>query len=473
MKKTKTILICVVIAVIAACVIYVLHDGKGPTSNTKDDAASDTSDKKTDSSVRSEHTSDGLSDRAMAAPIIVKETIHADEDERYAYDVEKSKVAGIEVVVDNRTGRDPIETLVTITDTTSNQVVYQHTYENGRYALPEFTGGPYLVHGTSADKLTEASVRIVAGNTATLTLKPFGRIHVRFIGKPDKPRHNGFEEQIGFYRTVAITDETSEKIMPWQQIMTDTAMIENLMPGSYIVEAYPNSYWDDYASWDQFEQWEKMDRSKYHIARVQVPNLEMGETRYVELPLIYSGTMKATVKIPPRLAGKKIEYYILTEDYTPRETDQWSIGRKGTLGPNGEFTDADLPRGEFGIYFIASDGSASYFSGLSVEDDTDKYMSFDLSDSRKQVNGMGSLEMPQNPLFPATTVEYMNASEEEQTRITNQWLENMANMPEDKKGALWNKHVEEQIKWQKALIEQEKYQKSAAAKRQEEAGEDE
>ena len=43
-------------------------------------------------------------------------------------------------------------------------------------------------------------------------------------------------------------------------------------------------------------------------------------------------------------------------------------------------------------------------------------------------------------------------------------------MPEDEKGALWNKHVEDSLKWQKALIEQEKYQKSAAAKRQTEAG---
>ena len=172
------------------------------------------------------------------------------------------------------------------------------------------------------------------------------------------------------------------------------------------------------------------------------------------------------MKIPPKLAGKKIEYYILTEDYTPHESDQWTIGVRGKLGPNGEFTEPDLPKGEFGIYFIASDGSASYFSGLSVEDETDKSMFFDLSDSRKQVDGIGSLEMPQNPLFPATVVEFMNASEDEQIKLTNKWLENMANMSEDEQGALWNKGVEEQIKWQKALIEQEKYQKSAATKRQ-------
>ena len=372
--------------------------------------------------------------------------------------------------MDNRTGREPIETLVTITDTSSNQVVYEHTYENGSYTLEEFTGGPYLVHGASADRLTEASVQIVAGSTATLTLKPFGRINVRFIGKPNKPRFSGFEEQIGSYRTVALKDNTSEKMMPWQQIMTDTVMIDDLMPGSYIVEARPNSLWDDYAGWDQFEEWEKMDRSKYHIAAVQVPNLEMGETRYVELPLIYSGTMKAKVKIPPRLAGKKISYYIVSEDYTPRDTDKWNTGRMGMLGPNGEFTEPDLPRGEFGIYFIASDGSASYFSGLSVEDDTDKSMFFDLSDSRKQVDGVGSLEMPGNPLLPASTVEFMNASDEEKERIVNKWLENEANMPEDEKGELWNKHVEDSLRWQKALIEQEKYQKKAAAKRQAETG---
>ena len=398
------------------------------------------------------------------------DAIQTDEDDRYAYDVEMSKLTGIEVVVDNRTGREPIETLVTITDISSNKVVYEQTHENGSYALKEFTGGPYLVHGASADRLTEVSVQIVAGSTATLTLKPFGRINVRFIGKPNKPRHNGFEEQIGFYRTVALNDDTSEKMMPWQQIMTDTVMIDELMPGSYIVEAYPNSYWDGYAWWDQFEEWENMDRSKYHIATVQVPNLEMGETRYVELPLIYSGTMKAKVKIPPWLADKKIEYYILTEDYTARESDQWTTGVRGKLGPNGEFTEPDLPKGEFGIYFIASDGSASYFSGLSVEDDTEKSMFFDLSDSRKQVDGVGSLEMPNDPLYPATTIEYMNASDEEKEKLAKKWLENGANMPEDEKGALWNKHVEDSLKWQKALIEQEKYQKSAAAKRQTEAG---
>jgi hypothetical protein len=162
--------------------------------------------------------------------------------------------------------------------------------------------------------------------------------------------------------------------------------------------------------------------------------------------------MQAKVKIPPRLAGKQLDYYIVTEDNTPRETDMWTVGGRKPLGPNGEFTDSDLTRGEFGIYFIASDGSAAFFTGLSVEDEEEKSMTFDLTDARKQSDDGISLEMPNNPIVPASVVEFMNASEEEQTKIIMQALDNGANMSEDEQGELWNKHVEESLKWQKAIM---------------------
>ena len=454
----KRIIIIVSILVIAVCAIYALW-------NKETEPAQDTSE--TSKNVVRVHSEDGSVSSGNSEIIGDNEEnqVLAVKDIHHDYDVESSEIAGIEIVVDNQTGRKPIETIVTITDKSSNEVIYKHTYENGTYTLDEYKGGPYLVKGISADGLTEVSNEVVAGSRTTLTLKPFGRISVQFIGKPNKPRYDGFEEHVGSYRAIALHDDTIDRFMPWNSIVGDTATIEGLMPGSYLIEAYPNSEWDQVAWWDQGEQWQGMDKSKFHIASIEVPNLEMGETRHVKLPLIYSGTMQAKVKIPPRLAGKQIQYYIVTEDITPRETDMWTVGGRKPLGPNGEFTDFDLPRGEFGIYFIASDGSAAFFTGLSVEDEQEKSMTFDLTDARKQSDDGISLEMPYNPIVPASIVEYMNASEEEQTKITMQALDNIANMPEDEQGELWNKHVEETLKWQKAIMEQEKYQKNEARKR--------
>ncbi len=454
----KRIIIIVSIVVIAACAIYALwNKEKDPAQDTPKSSKNVVhvySDDETGASRDPENIADNEEIRGLAV-----------ETDNNAYDVETSEITGIQIVVDNQTGRKPIETMVTITDKSSNKVIYKHTYENGSYTLDDFKGGPYLVKGVSADGLTEVSNEVVAGNTTTLTLKPFGRISVQFIVKPNKSRFDGFEEHLGSYRALALHDDTIDRFMPWNSIVEDTVTIEDLMPGSYLIEAYPNSEWDQVAWWDQHEQWKGMDKSNFHIASLEVPDLEMGETRHVKLPLFYSGTMQAKVKIPPRLAGKQIDYYIVTEDNTPRETDMWTVGGRKPLGPNGEFTDSDLPRGEFGIYFIASDGSAAFFTGLSVEDEEEKSMTFDLTDARKQSDDGISLEMPNNPIVPASVVEFMNASEEEQTKIIMQALDNGANMSEDEQGELWNKHVEESLKWQKAIMEQEKYQKSQAQKR--------
>lgn len=456
MKKRMVIVVGVV--VIAACVVYALWNRQKENAQGTSDASKHVA--RVDS--YDEMGTGGNPDRMENGD---NNQVLAVKAGRQVFDAEMSEITGIEIVVDNQTGRKPIETMVTITDKSTNKVIYEHKYENGSYTLDEFKDGPYLVKGVSADGLTEVSNEVVAGSRTTLTLKPFGRISVQFIGKPNKPRYDGFEEHLGSYRALALHDDTIDRIMPWNVIEGDTTIIENLMPGSYVVEAYPNSRWDQEAWWDQDEQWQGMDKSKYHIASIEVPNLEMGETRHVKLPLIYSGTMQAKVKIPPRLKGKKIEYFIVCEDITPRETDQWSVGGQATLGPNGEFTVSDLPRGEFGVYFIASDGSAAFFSGLSVEDEQEISMMFDLTDARKQLDDGSSLEMPNNPLIPATIVEYMNASDEEKDKITAKWIDNMANMSEEEQGALWNKHVEENQKWQKAITEQEKYQKNEAQKR--------
>lgn len=367
-------------------------------------------------------TADGYKD--------IRDAISTNGQARYEYNPAMSKLAGIGIVVNNQTGREPIKTLITVTDIATEKVVYEKEHDNGFYTLNALQQGPYLVHGYSADKLTEATARVTAGSTATLTLKPFAKLNVQFVLKRDNSPAKGT------YRYIYKSDDAEEMTTNWTPIPTDTdtVLIDNLMPGTYQIEARSDSFWE--AS--------EGKPGETHISRsAQIP-LQMGETRFVKLPLTTGGTMRGKFIIPPRLAGKPI-IAMVYRDFKDENEQRSRSGTTVMVDPNGEFIADQLPEGEFSIYAFTPTGDASYFSGIKVNFDGDLAMDFDMNFSRKETEDGIPLMMPR-PSW--TDEEFQQMSDEEKREKLPPFLQAMDN-------------------WGKALQNQEQYQQSAAQERAE------
>lgn len=362
----------------------------------------------------------------------IHESISTHGQKTYEYPIAMSKLAGIGILVSNQTGREPVQTIVTVTDIASEKVVYEKALDNGFYSLNELQQGPYLVKGVSADKLTETSARVLAGSTATLTLKPFAKLNVQFvIKKDDSPAK-------GTYRYIYKPNDNDEITTNWTPIPTDsdTVLIDQLMPGSYWIEARPDSFWES-----------TEDRpGEMHISQSAMIPLQMGETRFVKLALTTSGTLRGKFKIPPKLAGKPI----VAMAYRDSIEEDGSRSRSATsiqVDQNGEFITDELPEGEFSIYAFTPTGEASYFSGLQVKFDSDHVMDFDMSFSRKESENGVSLMMPR----PTWTDEEFKAMSEEQKREV---------LP---------KYFASIDRWTEAIQEQERYQQAEAQRISEKA----
>lgn len=188
----------------------------------------------------------------------LSETITPDDQLRYEYNVALLKRTGIGISINNQTGRTPLKTLVTITDITSEKVVYEHEYEqNGYYYLDSLKDGPYLIHATSYDKISESTKRAVGGSTVMLILKPFAKLNVQFVMKDN-------QAPSGSYRYIYKPDSGDEMSTEWTGFANDTVMINDLMPGSYQIEA-------------------RTDNSR--VPRSREIRLEMGETRFISVKL--------------------------------------------------------------------------------------------------------------------------------------------------------------------------------------------
>ena len=350
----------------------------------------------------------------------IYDTITPHDQRRYEYNIGMTKLTGIGLVVSNQTGRDPIKTMVTVTDIASEKVVHELEYENGYYSLEDLTGGPYLVRGVSADKLTEATARAITGTTTTLTLKPFARLNVQFVMKRDNSPAKGF------YRYIYKPDDGEEMTTNWTPIPDDTALIDNLMPGTYIIEARPDSFW------------EKTDEhpGEEHISRSGVIPLEMGETRFVKLVLTTGGTLRGKLILPPRLSKKAVGAMIYRYDGDDKHKSFWAAD--ASLSENGDFTADQLPEGEFGMYVFTSDGDVGAFTGMKVDLNGDLSMDLDMTHARKETESGVSLQIPR-PSW--TDEEWDQMSKEEQDKKTSEAM---------KKLREWMKAMEEQNKYQSA-----------------------
>ena len=354
----------------------------------------------------------------------IYDRISLPEQQKYEYDVTMTKLTGIGVIVNNQTGRDPIKTLVTVTDIASEKVVYEHEFDNGFYTLDDLREGPYLVRGVSADKLTEVSARALFGSTVTLNLKPFAKINAQFIIKKNK------EPAKGTYRYIFKPEDGGEESSSnWTPIPGDMVTIDNLMPGTYWIEARSDSIWERVE--------DNPTAEKNHISRSHAITLAMGETSYVKLALTTGGTLRGKITVPPRLAGQKLDYKIVEKV----EDGGFSmVSVDDGIDENGEFVQHELPKGEFGVYIFAEDGSASYFSDIKLDADSDFAMNFDMTHSRKQTSDGVSLSFP-IPLHKDMDKSYTGEEAKELSKKIKQW--------------------------QDAIQEQEKYQQNASVQRQE------
>lgn len=181
---------------------------------------------------------------------------------RYAYDVALAPRTGLGLTINNQTGREPLSTFVTVTDISSNKVVYEHTYEeNGYDYLEELKNGPYLVRAVSYDKKTEYESRAMGGNTVMLTLKPFARLNVQFVMDNDKT------DAPVTYRYLYKPDSGDAQFTEWTPCSDDVMMIENLMPGTYQIEAHADGT---------------------EVTKSREVHLDMGDTHFVRLDLSHA-----------------------------------------------------------------------------------------------------------------------------------------------------------------------------------------
>ena len=170
----------------------------------------------------------------------------------------KKASTGLSLVINNITNREPIKTQVTITDVTSNEIVFDHECVNGFYKLDQLSGGPFLIKGVSYDKITEAVKRAAVGERVMLTILPFAKLNVQFVMDDNKPL-------TGQYRYFYKPESGDETASQWVDISENTVMITDLMPGTYWVEAHG----------------ERQDS----VSRSREITIAMGETRFVSVHL--------------------------------------------------------------------------------------------------------------------------------------------------------------------------------------------
>ena len=136
--------------------------------------------------------------------------------------------------------------------------------------------GPYLVTGTSYDKVTEVKARVSVGETARLTLKPFAKLNVTFISKDEDALPKD-----GVYRYIYQPDSGNDITTKWKWFEDNTpVMIENLLPGTYVIEAHTLS--PGYSA----KNVSKVDWSKKgHLLRSQDIRLDWGDIRDITMYL--------------------------------------------------------------------------------------------------------------------------------------------------------------------------------------------
>lgn len=137
---------------------------------------------------------------------------------------------GLSLDVQNQTGREPVKTHVTITDVSTQAVVYDETLANGIYTLDTLKGGPFLIAAESFDKQTRLNMRSTAGEAVHIRLKPFAKIVAEARNSDGSGLSNAqyrysFKEEPG----------GDESFMSWQNMVTPDFEIADLPAGFYRV----------------------------------------------------------------------------------------------------------------------------------------------------------------------------------------------------------------------------------------------
>ena len=138
---------------------------------------------------------------------------------------------GLVLEVLNRTGRQPANTFIKVTDISTKKVVYEHSVDNGRISLDQLKDGPYSIEATSGDRMVTQTIQAKAGQNVRIVLKPLAKItgHAR--------NSDGSPLEKGEYRYIAKTsEEPGDSETPWISLASSDFSIEDLPEGVYRVE---------------------------------------------------------------------------------------------------------------------------------------------------------------------------------------------------------------------------------------------
>lgn len=310
-------------------------------------------------------TADGYHERRSSVNVGAKEN--------YEYNASLSKVAGILVNINNNTGREPVLSTLTVTDLESNKVIHQHEYENGSYQFADMTEGPYLFTLVSHDKKAKAEQRATGGNTVSLTLKPFARLNVLVTIKESLKNKNPNAPLAGTYRYKYTDLNGVETTTDWFDFTEDSFYIEDLLPGTYVVDALTAKHVFD----------------EEHVSSSAPVVLSDGETRFVKLKLTSGGTIRGRIQFPDGMQNRPGSVHMMKRD---GNEGYWHT--EVAYDINGDFVFDELPYGNIHLSVQTDDGLVLAYPNLNVQENDDILMDFNMKRARQTGDNGQSLKVP-------------------------------------------------------------------------------
>lgn len=150
----------------------------------------------------------------------------------YELSLALKRMWGLTLDVQNRTGREPIETRIRIIDPSTEKEIYREVLSNGAHSLDFIKSGSWIVDAESGDRLTHKTFRVQAGDNVLVRLDPFARIDGDVFDSDGTPLQNG--EYRYYVRSSA--DASEDSSTPWMAMASSRFTIEDLHEGFYRVE---------------------------------------------------------------------------------------------------------------------------------------------------------------------------------------------------------------------------------------------
>ena len=263
-------------------------------------------------------------------------------------DLQLKRAWGLSVEIVNETGREPTKSHLSITDLSTQKVVYEAIKDNGRHAINELRGGPYLVTAESFDKETRYDVRAFAGDSVKLVLKPYARIGVEVVDRQGVPVKEGQYRYI--YHPVSGGEEVTNS---WLAFEGESFELSELKPGAYRVEVRVN---------------------KDHISSSPELHVKMGDNKSVKIPLTEGGVLRGHVVSEKRHRG------------IPARVEWMGTSTSTVTDSEGYFVFDNLPVNAFSIKVIPDVGYEKVFSGIVVEENGELEREFEVNGKRIKRN---------------------------------------------------------------------------------------